>query len=119
VDKEKIMGCQIILMDVNNNHAFEVDEVVDVLKIGVNPGTSVIDNPKFKIIQSDIDYDEAQSLLEPEYDIFKNAVKNRSKTLYTRDLLQKELNMDRQEVVNRVVVKEPETSEQAEDMVVG
>ena len=113
------MPCQIILMDQNDNHAFEVDEVITVLQVGVEPGKKIRNNPKFKIIQSDIDFEDAQSLLEPEYDIFMNAVKDRSKTLYTRDLLQKELDLNKHEVINRTVIKEPEMFEQKKDVIVG
>lgn len=106
-------------MDINGNHSFEVDEVIDVIETGVDVGTKIRNNPKFKIIQSDIPYDEAMSLMEPEYDIFMNAVKQRSKSLQTRDLLAKEIEMDRSEVIERTIVKVPETFEQTEDVIVG
>lgn len=113
------MSCQIILMDVDGNGMFEVDEVVEVLSIDLSPGPKIVGNPKFKIIQSDMPLEEAQVLLQPEFDIFMNPIKLRDKLLYTRDLLQKELTLQRTEIVERTIVKEPETFEQTEDVVVG
>ena len=89
------MSCQIILMDVDGNHAFEIDEVIDIIPVDVHPGTAVLLNPIFKVIQSDMDIEEAQVLLQPEYDIFMNPVKQRDKILYTRDILAKEIESNR------------------------
>lgn len=113
------MSCQIIMMDVDGNHAFEVDEVVAVLPVGVDIGKKIRGNPKFKIVNSDMLIEEAQTLLEHEYDIFMNIVKQRTKLVYVRDIFEKEIEMQRDEVVERVVVKDPETFEQTEDVVVG
>lgn len=113
------MSCQIIIMDLDGNHVFGVDEVVDVVASGTNLGVKIYNNPRFKIIQSDMPLEEAQVLLTPEYDIFMNAIKPRDKTLFTRDLLHREINMNRSEVISRVINKELETFEQTEDVVVG
>ena len=113
------MSCQIILMDVDGNHAFEVDEVIDVIATGIHPGTAVLSNPIFKVIQSDMDIEEAAVLMTPEYDIFMNLVKQRDKILYTRDILAKEIEMQKAEVITRIVLKEPESFEQMEDVIVG
>lgn len=106
-------------MDLDGNGVFSVDEVIEVLPIDVHPGLKIINNPRVKIIKSDMEIEEAQALLEPEYDIFMNTVKVRSKLLFTRDILEKALDMERDEVIERVVVKEPESFEQTEDVVVG
>jgi hypothetical protein len=57
--------------------------------------------------------------MTPEYDIFMNAVKQRDKILYTRDILAKEIEMQKAEVITRIVLKEPESFEQTEDVIVG
>ena len=106
-------------MDINNNHSFEVDEVVEVLPTGSDIGAKIRNNPKFKIIESDMELEEAQTLLEPEYDIFMNVVKQRSMSVGTRDILAKEIEMQRDEVVERVIVKDPVVDVQTSDMVVG
>lgn len=105
-------------MDVDDNTVFGVDEVVTILSTG-HPLGEVSTNPIFKVIQSDMSFDEAQSLLEPEFDIFMNVIKDRSKQVYARDILQKEIELQRQEIIDRVIIKEPETFEQTEDVVVG
>ena len=113
------MSCIIILMDQNNNHSFEVDEVIEVLQAGSDVGAKIRNNPKFKIIESDMELEEAQTLMEPEYDIFMNQVKQRSMSVGTRDILAKEIDMQRDEVVERIIVKDSVVDEQTSDVVVG
>ena len=119
MDKEGAMSCQIILMDQNNNHMFEVDEVIDVVPTGVNLGSKVYNNPKFKIIQSDMPMEEAKILLESERNIMGDVVHLRLHNLLTRDIEEKETSLNRDEVLSRVETKESETYEQTEDIIIG
>lgn len=109
----------IIMMDVDNNTVFNVDEVISVYPDGWFIGPGVTDNPIFKIVHSDLDFESAQMLLLPEVDIFGMIVKNRDKILYTRDLFQKELTLPKLDLLDRVVMKDPESFDQTADVVVG
>lgn len=116
--------CIAVIMADGNNHSFEMDDVVEILPDGTDCGSNIYGNPKFKIVKLDMDITEAISLLEPEYDIFMNAIKGRAKQLRIleisggteKDQIQE---ISRDVVIDKTIIKPIDLGELPKKVIVG
>ena len=119
------MPCLVIVMADDKNHAFDKDDVIDVLPYDSHVGSKVHNNPLFKIIKlPDTDQQEAEALLEPERDVLMEVVKQRAKKLSVDDLsasvkVGAEPTIDRASLIQRTITKPVKIIEQPAEVVVG